>query len=198
MPSLNWEISASERKKQVRQGIFIAGPLIISFVLAYFLSYGRHSDFQTIITGISGIIVIFGVALLVNEIIPRKNRVYSLNDNGLMIAKGKKTKHYFWNDFEYYYNYSARYGKSSSRSFGRSSLADKRNAIIETGKDIEGGMFYLKKKPKNVFSKLYKKFVVIYSIVNNTGEVSGFLSRHLERRKMNSRSDLGMVFYEFK
>lgn len=60
-----------------------------------------------VVIGIGGGMFLYFVF---NRVLPYHNRAYSLDDNVLTIAKGKKQKYFSWNDFEYFYPYSRRYG----------------------------------------------------------------------------------------
>ena len=140
--------------------------------------------------------------LVINRFFPYKERTYFLDDNQLVISKGKKKKQYSWDEFEYFYPYSGRYKTKSYEGLAQWSPYNigegQREKLFKTEKEVIGEIFYLKKKPKNLLSKLYRSFTIIYSEPNNNKEVLRFLSRHLERRDMKSTSDLGLVFYEFK
>ena len=197
---ISWKITPSEKRKQIQKGILVIGPLIMGLLILVLTSRLalRNITFKEIIYSGLGVTISFILILLLNRIFPHKEKAYFLNDNGLIISKGKKTKQYSWNDFECFYPYSERYSFKPNLSSYQSDIEEKRGEIFKTGRSIEGEIFYLKKKPKNIFSKLYKVFVVIYSEINNQEAINRFLSNKLSRKLMKDTTDLGMIFYEFK
>ena len=142
-----------------------------------------------------GMVLSFGILLVVNKFLPYKERSYMLDNNGVTISRGRKTKFYSWNDFECFYPYSERFIASHSQD---PAIEEKREKIYEVDKSIEGEIFYLRKKPNNILDRLHKTFVVIYSKADNFNEVNNFLVNYLERKAMQNSTDLGLVFYEFK
>jgi hypothetical protein len=195
---LNWKITPAEKREQIQKGVFVIGPLIIGFVFFALTSKSgmRSISFKEITYSVLGAIVSFTLLLLINKIFPYKERIYSLSNNGLIISKGKKTKQYLWSDFECFYPYSERYGFKPNSY--QPDIEEKREEIFEAERGIEGEIFYLKKKSKNIFSKLYKVFVVVYSEINNQKAVNRFLSNQLSKKTVKTATDLGLVFYEFE
>lgn len=196
---LTWEITPSEKRRQVRN--FILKTWLIFVVLAI-LSFTNFFDWTlregikpvlfTVIHAAIGVVVSIWLFFLLNEFIPYKSRAYRLDDSGIVISKGKKKKYFSWNEFECFYPYRA------YQNYPNYLEESMRGQLLEAEKQIEGQIFYLKKKPTSFFSKLYKIFVVVYSKPNNSKEVSKFLAKHLPSRKMTPITDLGLVFYQFK
>jgi hypothetical protein len=198
MEQLNWQITTKEKRKQVKKAILVAGPLIVGFAFFVLVASGRKINFVEIIYALSGIIILFFIFFLVNKFLPYPERTYLLADDKLVVSKGNKVKNYSWSEFECFYPYSERYGLKFYKDQRSAEIEEKRGEIILVGKNIEGEIFYLKKKPKNIFTKLYKVFVVIYSEIDNQKAVNRFLSNQLSKKPMKDTTDLGMVFYEFK
>ncbi|MCD6550015.1 hypothetical protein J7K24_00530 [bacterium] len=101
-------------------------------------------------------LLIIGIILFLfvgNKIFPYQRRVYYLDSQGITISKGKKKKHYSWDDFECFYRYSVGRGSFRTTSFPSNS----------TSKMIQGETFYLKMESKSFLSRFYKTFVVVYS-----------------------------------
>ena len=215
MENLSWKITATEKKERTQKLIFrVWLPLIILGIVAATIGYPMLFTYQFITNGwpfilqriiytTIGAIGSLLLLLLINKFIPYQERTYFLNDSGVTISKGSKKKNYLWSDFEYFYPYLERYISEPPRDFPQLHPQDsiggpEREKIFGAEQEIVGEIFYLKKKPKNIFSRLYKFFVVIYCEPNNTGTVNKFLSNYLQRKTMKATSDLGMVFYEFK
>jgi len=215
MENLSWEITAREKKERTQKLIFrVWFPFIILGIVAatigypalftyHFLTKGWIYILRQIFYTMIGVIGSFLLLLLINKLIPYKERTYFLDNNGIIISKGKKKKQYLWNEFEYFYPYSKRYIPEPPRDLPQLHPQDsiggpEREKIFSAEQQIVGEIFYLKKKPKNIFSRLYKSFVAIYSEPNNTRAINKFLSNYLQRRTMKATSDLGLIFYEFK
>jgi len=181
---LNWEINPADKKEQIQKGILIVGPLLIPVAIWALIRGGGFSP-TDIIHVIFGLIIFFLLILLVNKILPYPKRSYSLDNNGIIISKGNKTKTYLWSDFECFYPYSERYNATQSN-------------IVQAGRNIEGEIFYLKAKPQNAISRFTKVFVVVYSGVTNSQTVKTFLLNHLPIKQMKGTTDLGFIFYEFQ
>ncbi|MCX6761082.1 MAG: hypothetical protein NTZ84_03215 [Candidatus Nealsonbacteria bacterium] len=192
---LGWKINSAEKKEQLQKGIIVIGPLLTG--LAFIFLTERQGVKEAIHEALF-IAIIFIFAFLVNMIFPYKDRAYSLDDNGITVSKGKRNKRYLWSDFECFYPYSEGRGFKPNLRLRSLDIEEKRKEIFEAGKGIEGEIFYLKKNPKGIVSKLHKVFVVVYSEINNQGEVNRFLSNKLPRKTMEDTTDLGMVSYEFK
>ena len=204
---LKWEISRAERRGQIQKAVIIIGPILLLLVIstvANTLIKNHGCSLKKIAAVVFFTILGFLVLLIINRFFPHKTRSYILNNNGLTVSKGKKTKKYLWGDFEcfypYYMNYSSLYKPDESSSFDiyRSDAAGERRKMFEADKNIEGSIFYLKKKPENIFSRLYKSFVVIYSEVDNSNAVSDFLGSRLSQKIMSAKTELGLILYEFK
>jgi len=215
MENLNWKITSTERKERTKKLIFrIWLPFIILGIVAatigypalftyHFITKGWVYILQQIFYTMIGVMGSLLLLLLINKFISYKERTYFLDNNGITIFKGEKKRYYFWSDFEYFHPYSERYIPEPPRDFSQLHPQDsiggpEREKIFGAEQEIVGEIFYLKKKPKNIFSRLYKSFVVIYSEPNNAGTVNKFLSNYLQRKTMKATSDLGIVFYEFK
>ncbi len=197
---LKWQITSSKKRKQIQEGVLIIGPVLIGFIFLFLTSRFNiyNISFKEIIYAILGVIISFLLLLLINKIFPYQDRKYSLDNNGITISKGKKTKRYLWTDFECFHPYSEGRGFKPDVRPRSLDLEESREKIFEAGKKIEGYIFYLKKKQKNIFSKLYKVFVVVYSEIENQKAVNKFLSNHLPKKSMKNTTDLGLIFYEFK
>ena len=215
MENLIWKITAVEKKKRTQRLIFrIWLPFIILGIIAatigypmlfsyHFITKGWIFILRQIIYTTIGVIGSLLLLLLINRFIPYQERSYFLDNNGLIISKGRKKKHYLWSDFEHFYPYSERYISGPPQDVQQWHPQDyvaggKREEIFKAESKTMGGIFYLKKKPKNILSKLYKSFVIIYSEPNNTNAVLKFLSSHLPTKQMKATSDLGLALYEFK
>lgn len=205
---LSWSISSKEKRERIQKMLLImTTPLIIGYIYYVFFVSENHNIFldyelDNVFLAIVGIIISVFVFFLINKIFPYAERSYSIDNLGINITKGKKNKKYLWEEFEYYYSYSER-GRMSAKVGGNIDNRiyegqSFRDTIFKTEKNIAGDIFYLKKKKINFISKIYKKFVVVYGKAENSSRISKILSHYLPRKKMNSTSDLGLVFYEFK
>ncbi len=195
---LAWEITSSEKKEQIKRGVFVIGSMLTVFIFFSLLSRRNMENisFKEIIYGTLGVVGSFLLLLLINKIFPYRGKKYSLNDDGITISKGKTVKRYLWNDFECFYPYPEGRGFKPNLRPRNLKLEESRKEIFKAGEGIEGEIFYLKKKSKSIFSKLYKIFVVVYSEIDNQKSVNRFLTNHLSREPMKDTTDLGMVFYE--
>ena len=205
---LKWSITRTEKQQLVQKALLILAPFAISIIYSALTQLGY--SFKNTIILIIGLALSFLMLLLINRFFPYKERTYSFNDNGLIISKGKKMKRYLWSDFECFYTYYINYGKrpdktdrSSSFDIYRSDVVhpdidDENKKRFEEYHNIEESIIYLKKKQKNIFTKLYKSFVVVYSEVDNTSAVLDFLDSHLPQKTMSTKTELGLILYEFK
>lgn len=139
---------------------------------------------------------------LANKFFPYAHRSYLMDNSGINITKGKRSKKYLWEEFEYYYPYSERSRTMAKvdRNVGDENDTGQslRDAAYNTERNIAGDIFYLKRRKKNFVSKICKRFVVVYGEAENSHTISKTLSCYLPRKTMTSVSDLGLVFYEFK
>ena len=215
---LTWTITPSERRKQVKEFISRAWLILIVLAVSFLFYYRRnlssrilYEEINPITLGLYtaiGIIALTCLVLLLNKIVPYKLRTYRLDSSGITISKGKKKKYFSWKEFECFYLYQvSRVSSNHPRKLYQSysnypeeymSEESMRTQLLETEQQIEGQIFYLKKKSSGFFSKFYKVFVVVYSKPNNSKAVARFLSNHLPSRKMTLSTDLGLVFYQFK
>jgi hypothetical protein len=186
---LDWQITRSEKRTRVQKSIFVFGPFLFLVIMGPFLTNGIFDFRKIIYVALVGIIILLMV-ILANKIFPHKEKQYSLNNYGITISVGRKTKTYSWNEFESFYSYSLVIRKSANPSIS--------HQVAELNKDIRGDTFYLRKKSNNLISKLYKTFVVVYSETDNSEMVNEFLVNHLPKKEMTNTTDLGLVFYEFK
>lgn len=206
--SLFWEISPSKKRKQIQKFILISGPILILLFVLGLITYFPRSTIHTIVShglsyflsnifyaaiGISGAILSF---LLFNRLLPYRNSAYYLDNEGILVVRGNKKKHFLWSEFECFCPY---------RGYSRNTSLNKLDRMEDAGKyaydaslQIQGRIFYLQKKRKNIFSKLYKVFVVVYSIPENSESVYNFISKYLMKKEMTNITDLGLVFYKFK
>ena len=200
---LTWEITPSEKREQIKK--FISKTWLVLVGLVIFSLFYYVSDFFSwmlregikpallrVVYVAIGVTVFIWLFFLLNKFIPYKPRTYRLDDAGIAISKGKKKKYFPWSEFECFYPYR------SYQSYPNYAGESTRGQLLEAGQQIEGQIFYLKKKSIGFFSKLCRIFVVAYSEPNNSKAVSKFLSRRLPSRKMTSSTDLGLVFYQFK
>lgn len=200
---LTWEITPSEKRAQIRK--FISKTWLVLVGLVVFSLFYYVSDFFSwmlregiklalfrVVYVAIGVAVFIGLFFLLNKFIPYKLRAYRLDDLGIIISKGKRKKYFSWNEFECFYPYR------SYQNYPNYPGKSMRGQLLEAGQQIEGQIFYLKKKSTGFFSKLCRIFVVVYSESNNSKAVSKFLSKHLPSRKMTSSTDLGLIFYQFK
>lgn len=195
--NLKWEITAQERKSMINTGIFIIGPLIIFSFIGYISFWNEDIRLNAgdIIYASVGMIVAFTIAFLVNSFIRYRDRSYCIDDNGITITKGQKTRFYAWQEFESYYNYSERSKKDRA---GKTQLGEYDASIAEKINENEGDVFYLKKRAKNPLFKIRTVFVVVYGKIDNSKDIDVFLERFLEKREMKNFTDLGLVLYKFK
>ena len=203
---LVWEITPSEERKQVRKFILSMWTVLVGLVVfslfyyvSDFLSWTLREGFKPalnrVLYVVIGVTVCIWLFFLLTKFIPYKLRTYHLDNTGVTISKDKKKKYFSWNEFECFYPYRSYRNFTKKQYNPRES---KREEFLKAGEQIEGQIFYLKKKSTNLFSKFYKNFVVVYSESNNSKSVLKFLDRHLSQRKMISSTDLGLVFYQFK
>jgi hypothetical protein len=200
---LTWEIIPSEKRGQIKN--FISKTWLVLIGLVIFSLFYYVSDFFSwalregikpallrVVYVAIGVVAFIALFFLLNKFIPYRLRTYRLDDAGIAISKGKKKKYFSWKEFECFYPYRS---YQSYPSYPGESM---RGQLFEAGQQIEGQIFYLKKKSIGFFSKLCRIFVVVYSEPDNSKAVSKFLSKHLPSRKMTSSTDLGLVFYQFK
>jgi hypothetical protein len=200
---LTWEIIPSEKRGQIKN--FISKTWLVLIGLVIFSLFYYVSDFFSwalregikpallrVVYVAIGVVAFIALFFLLNKFIPYRLRTYRLDDAGIAISKGKKKKYFSWKEFECFYPYRS---YQSYPSYPGESM---RGQLFEAGQQIEGQIFYLKKKSIGFFSKLCRIFVVVYSEPDNSKAASKFLSKHLPSRKMTSSTDLGLVFYQFK
>lgn len=215
MENISWEITAKEKGGRTQKVLFrLWFPLIILGIIAttvgypalftyHLFSQGWSYVLQQTIYTVFGVMASFIILLVINKFARYKERSYFLDNKGITISKGNKKKQYLWDEFDLFFIYSQRYitksPQVSSNLHPQDSLAGpQRENILRTEQEIVGDIFYLKKKPKNILSKLFKSFVVVYSEPDNTSSVNEFLSGHIQKKEMRATSDLGLVFCEFK
>jgi len=200
---LTWEITPSEKRKQVRKFILNVWPVLVGFVIfslfyyvSGFLSWMLHQGIKPALSMVLyvaiGVTVCIWLFFILTKFLPYKLRTYHLDNTGITISKGRKKKYFPWNQFECFYTYRV------YQSYPNYPGESMREQILKTGQQIEGQVFYLKKKSKGFLSRFCKIFVVIYSKPDNSKDVLKFLSKHLPQRKMTWSTDLGLVFYQFK
>ena len=201
-PEINWEITPLEKRKRTKRFILVTWLSFIGLLISSLFYFG--SDFTSwalrggikfalnrvfyIVIGAIGSILFF---FLLNFILPYKKRTYFLDNEKLVISKGKKKKYFLWNEFDCFYLHRFYRGSSNKQD----PTAKK---ILKAKQTIEGQIFYLRKKSTNFFARFYKVLVVIYSEPDNAKSVLNLLARHLPKKTMKSTSDLGLVFYQFK
>jgi hypothetical protein len=197
-----WNISGTERKRQIRTFILQAGLLflVFMFILPSVLLTDTYSSvahdtefFIVFMYAVIGAVISLTTFYTINTIFPHKNRTYSIDETGLTISKGTKTKHFTWSDFTCFYQYSKRLKLYPSGN----TVGDIQKSMIEVQNKIEGSMFYLQKK-SGVFLGVGKVFVVIRTKPENEIEVIETLRKKLEEAPMTPTTDLGLVLYECK
>ncbi len=195
---LTWKIPPSEKRRQINKGTFLIGPSIIGLAIIVLITDSNLHviTFIDVIWAFCGMSLGFILLLIINRFLPYPEKSYFMNDYGITVTKGNRKKRYAWDDFECFYTYSERY--EPKKGLAQSNIEEVRYNIFETGKIIEGEIFYLLKRHGNMFSRLYKTIVVVHSQNSNTKSVNKFLSDHLQRKKMKATIDMGLVFYEFK
>ena len=206
MDTLSWTITSKNRREQVREFIRRSWFLfVIMGILSHFSYAGNYTDvrvlnLQEILydSTYSIVGVLFGIVilLLVNTIITRRDRSYSLDNTRVKISLGKKTERFRWEDFDCFYNYSTRnYNPNDSNDVLPSEKT--KTAFVNIRNDIEGDIFYLKKRTK-YFRFFNKVFIVLLTKPENSKSVEGMLLKKLRKEKMKNTSDLGLVRYKFK
>ncbi len=192
--SLQWEIKGSERRRQLRTIIMVAGPLLITFLVLFFLQSWIIDRSPTFAEGAaSGIAIVVGLSLLFafSYFMPVFGRAYRFGRDGCTVTKGKRTGRFLWTDFESFY----RYGDPLWR-YGNWPGGLERVEMHEVSRRIEGSIFYLKKKPANWLEKyLYKTFIVIYSRPDNSEAVCRFLETYLSRVRATLQAEMGLAFF---
>jgi hypothetical protein len=222
---LTWEITPNEQRERRQKTlilylrlfwIFILGVIVLSFSLVKGEPYYIASVAGTIILIAFFWLIGLIASLFFNRFFPYQKRKYYLDNQGITIFHGSKKRHYPWRDFECFYIYTFQ-RSGSKRDFKNIVFEtynrDKEEEIKETtykllnitgktlGKtteEIEGKIFYLKKRKSGLLSKFYKTFIIVYSEPENSKDVEEFLSRHLPFKKMGAFTDAGLVFYKFK
>lgn len=203
---LTWEITPIKQKERNQKILFFllsSLPIFIGiFITATSSSkveFSSRDTLRVIFYGVSVIVAILLLFLIINKFFPYQKRVYYLNNQGITISKGNKKKYYLWSDFECFYQYASQRGHVKSfRYSNKYILEEDIKRIIETEKEIQGQIFYLKKKSFGLLSKFYKIFAVVYAEPDNSEIVKIFLSKHLPQISMKANTDLGLVFYRFK
>lgn len=201
MEEIKWEITPVEKRSRLHGFILRTWWLFIiigicAFTLAYPLpffyrifSWGFKSTFETILYGLLGIGVAMIFVIAFNSIAPYKLHSYILNETGINISKGKKSKFFSWNQFEFFYPYRT-YFKEGRTDFGGGNI----NKVSNIEQEFQGKIIYLKQKSLGFI----KSFVVVYTEPDNQNQVVEFLNKHLAQKEMSAASDLGLVFYKFK
>lgn len=184
---LDWEITSAEKRKQIQKFTLIGGPIIILVSLVVLISESSEDIFATI----SSIIGSFVLLLVVNRLWPYHNRRYHLDDNGITISKGENEKTFLWSEFECFYLYSSERGHN-----GR--MIGEVRRVHDMSLQIQGQIFYLKRRQDGIIAKMRKVFVVVYSEPEKSNSVLNFLSQRLTKKEMSDTTDLGLVSYEFK
>ena len=192
---LSWEITISEKRKRIKKLIMVIGyPFFVIGITTVMFSYlgmravavnGFKGFFQLFITIVIVLILSIAMMTLVGRFYPFAYRKYILDENGITIIKNKKEKKYIWQQIDFFYMYSKKYGNIKDKNI---------SGIYQADNDIMGEIFYLKKR--NTF--IAKVFIVVYSEPNNSNSVRNFLSSFIREERMTSMSDLGLIFYKFK
>ncbi len=197
---LTWKIIASEAKRRNQQllfSLFLLFPYILLFVsIVAFSTESTMSLGERLFTILYIMLVIAGLILLslvINKIIPYKDRAYVLDDQGITVSKGNKEQRYLWTNLECFYQYGGQ--QHYSNKYMSKETMEK---IDTTNNAITGRMFYLKEKRSGLLSKLYKVFVVVYSRLDNSDQVKSFLGLHLPQKTMRLTTDSGLIIYKFK
>jgi len=201
--SLAWEITPSEKREQIRKIISRIWLLIIGFIIAsylYFVSsftsdllrYGIKYSLFMIVGMAIGMTIFLWLFFFLGKYIPYSSRTYSLDSAGITISKNRKKKYYSWNEFESFYVYL-----TVPKKVNQSPQDELREQLIQAEQDIEGQIYYLKKKPLGYFHIFYKSFVVIYSKPANSVAVTKFLNTRLQQSQRKVSDELGLISYEF-
>lgn len=206
--SLAWEITGEEKRERTQKLLLVIG---IPFVLmsAMGILFANSSSFSELLSADSlrsllrevafvAIIAISAVLSLfvVNKFWPYADRKYQLDAGGVTISKGKRTKYFLWSELGNYFIYRS---FSAQRSTRDRLLEPTKKQVSLAIKNIEGEVFYLAKKPKNILSRIFiKTFAVIYTEPDNSQNVNNFISRYLLLKKMSPFDKFGLKFYYFK
>jgi len=203
---LTWEITLTEqRERNQKILIFLLSSLPIFIGIIITATFSLKVEFfikdhlRAILYGVSAIVGIILLFLVINKFFSYRKRIYYLDNQGITISKGNKKKYYLWNNFECFYQYASQRGRVKSSWYSNKYISEEDIKIIgETGEEIQGQFFHLRKKSLGLLSKLYKIFVVVYAEPDNSEAVKNFLSKHLPQMTMKASTDLGLVFYQFK
>ncbi|MDP2632093.1 MAG: hypothetical protein Q8P25_00015 [Candidatus Curtissbacteria bacterium] len=203
---LDWgmtPIEQRERNQKILLFLLFLLPIFVGIIMAAIsapeVAFSNKERLSAIPFSISIIVGIIILSLIINKLVPYKKRAYNLDSQGITISRGDKKKHYLWSDFECFYLYvgrrgSAKLSKYPNKYIGREDI----KMIDRVGEEIQGQIFYLRKKSSNVLSKIFKSFVVIYTNPDNSRAVKNFLSEYVQEKEMEAGTDLGIVIYEFK
>ncbi len=195
---LSWDLSPKDQKqknKKVLTFLLSSLPIFIGIVFTVLrTSRSPYSVDEYWSVSFYAVLIIL-ISFIINSFSSYPKRSYELDDSGITISKGKKRKHYFWNDFSYFYQYSMGRSKlKPSRYMSKENI----ESFHEADELIRGHVFYLRKKPRNLFSKLYKEFVIVYVAPSKVDLINTSLTNHLKSKPINLSSDLGLVIYRFK
>lgn len=206
--SLSWEITSEEKRERTQKLLSV---IAIPFVLmsAMGILFADTSSFSELLsTDALGsllrevafvVLIAIGAVLflfVINKFWPYANRKYQIDAKGVTIWKGKRQKYFLWSELENYFIYKS---LSSSRSTRDRLNEPTKKQVNLAAKNIEGEVFYLSKKPRNILLRIfYKTFAVIYTEPDNSQNVNNFISRHLPQRKMRSFDSLGLKSHYFK
>lgn len=155
------------------------------------VAHGIVETIKLIMLGLLGVAGSLIVIIALNSVAPYKLRTYTLNDIGITVSRGGRSKFFTWNQFECFYPYRS-YFKENRMDFGGKYM----NQLATVEQEFEGGIIYLKQKSS--FFGLIKSFVVVCTEPSNSSQVMEHLGKYLDRKEMTPTSDLGLVFYKFK
>lgn len=161
---LTWEITPSEKREQVKNFIsktwlVLVGLVVFSlfYYVSGFFSWMLFEEIKPVIFRVVyvaiGVAIFVGLFFILNKFILYRLRTYRLDNTGITISKGKKKKCFSWNEFEYFYAYRSyqSYPNQSHQSYLDHFRESMRGQLLETGQQIEGQIFYFKKKSTGFF-----------------------------------------------
>jgi hypothetical protein len=222
--NLTWEITPEEKRKRTEKALILwFGFLLffVSYAMFHLLGESRSKEefierLYIAIFSVASVIVGFLISFLLNKKFHYPKIRYHLDSQGITIFKGNKKRYFLWKDFECFYiytpvrsgqkqkikeskieNFMKKLERKEEREIAKE-LGSKLIVTSEMSRRIEGEVFYLKKKQSGFLSKFYKTFVVIYSEPDNWQRVLKFLKKYLPQKPMETFTDAGLVFYEFK
>lgn len=200
--TFEWTITSKEKRKRGWKSVPI---ILTTLVPVALLGFFYTRSWRALLYNVLGIAIFLALFLIYNAI-PKKERRYRIDENGIFVAKGKREKTYVWNELEYFLKETPTSVMMDANTEGL--RRDELNTLDETAtrvknqalqyKNIHGQTYFLRKKPRNILEKIRPRCVVVYSEPNNDKQVATTMAKYIPQKTYGPAGAGLLVKFEFK